>query len=64
MGKRAKGVPWSILGSHVCVGQRAWLQPVGCVLMECQCPILEDKAGPRPSQDIWETGLRGEQVAG
>jgi len=40
-GKRAKVIPRSVLGSRVCAGQRAWLQPGGCALMGCQCPISE-----------------------
>ena len=43
MGKRAEGIPRSILRSWVCVGQRAWLQPGGCTLMGCQCPILGEQ---------------------
>jgi len=39
MGKWVKGIPQSILRSWVNAGQRAWLQPSGCTLMECWCPI-------------------------
>jgi len=40
-GKAGQRVPRSVLGSRVCVGQRAWLQPGGCALMGCRCPISD-----------------------
>jgi len=39
-GKREK-VPQSVLGSRICTGQRTWLQPGGCALMGCRCPISD-----------------------
>ena len=40
-GKAGQRVPRSVLGSRVCAGQRAWLQPGGCALMGCRCPISD-----------------------
>jgi len=40
-GKAGQRVPRSILGSWVRAGQRAWLQPGGCALMGCRCPISD-----------------------
>jgi len=40
-GKRDKRIPRSILGSQIHAGQRAWLQPGGCTLMGCRCPISD-----------------------
>ena len=40
-GKAAKVIPRSVLGSWVRAGQRAWLQPGGCTLMGCRCPISD-----------------------
>jgi len=33
----AKEISQSVLGSQIHVGERAWLQLRGCVLMGCQC---------------------------
>ena len=43
MGKQAKCIPRCVFRSQVCMGQRARLQPGGCALMGCQCPILGEQ---------------------
>jgi len=53
MEKQNKEIPQSVLGSQVCAGQRAWLQPGDCALMGCQCPILE---GQNKGLGVRETG--------
>jgi len=40
-GKQDKRIPRSVLRSRIRAGQRAWLQPGGCALMGCRCPILD-----------------------
>jgi len=39
--KAGQRVPQSILRSQIRTGQRAWLQPGGCVLIGCWCPISD-----------------------
>jgi len=39
--KVGQRVPRSVLRSWVCAGQRAWLQPGGCALIGCRCPISD-----------------------
>jgi len=59
--RKAGQRPQSVLGNQICAGQRAWLQPGGCALMGCRCPISD---GQKPSRDVRETGLKERQEQG
>jgi len=56
VGKQEK-VPRSVLRSWIHAGQRAWLQPGGS--WNADALFRMDKAGPRPSRDAREQGLKG-----
>ena len=55
-GKRDKRIPRSVLGSLICAGQRAWLQPGGCALMGCRCPISDGQGWAKAQ--LGRTGTR------
>jgi len=57
-GKRGKVIPRSVLRSRVCAGQRAWLQPGGCALMGCRCPISDGKGWAKAQPGRAGTRLR------
>ena len=50
-GKQAKVIPRSVLGSWIRAGQRAWLQPGGCALMGCRCPISDGQGWDTRERD-------------
>jgi len=56
-GKRGK-VPRSVLGSRICAGRRAWLQPGGCALMGCRCPISDGQGWAKAQPGRAGTRLR------
>ena len=58
-GKRGK-VPRSVLGSWICVGRRAWLQPGGCALMGCRCPISDGQGWAKAQPGRARTGTKRE----
>ena len=57
-GKQDKEIPQSVLGSRVCAGQRAWLQPGGCALMGCQCPISDGQGWAKAQPECARTGTK------
>jgi len=57
-------IPWSVLGSRVCMGQRAWLQPRGCALMGCQCPILDGQGWAKAQLGHMRNRTKREQDTG
>ena len=63
-GKRAKVIPRSVLGSRVCAGQRAWLQPGGCALMGCRCPISDGQGWALAQPGHTGTRLKGKARTG
>jgi len=59
-GKAGQRVPRSVLGSRVCAGQRAWLQPGGCALMGCRCPISDGQGWAKAQLGRARTGTKRE----
>ena len=59
-GKAGQRVPRSVLGSRVCAGQRAWLQPGGCALMGCRCPISDGQGWAKAQPGRARTGTKRE----
>ena len=56
--KRGKAGQVDILGSQVCAGQRAWLQPRGCTLMGCRCPISGGQGWAKAQPGRARTGTK------
>jgi len=57
-GKRDKRIPGS--RSWICAGQRAWLQPGGCALMGCRCPISRGQGWAKAQPGHMRTGTKRE----
>jgi len=57
-GKAGQRVPRSVLGSWVRAGQRAWLQPGGCALMGCRCPISDGQGWAKAQPGHARTRLK------
>ena len=63
VGKRAKVIPRSIrVGSQVRVEQRAWLQPGGCALMGCRCPISDGQGWAKAQPGHARTGTKENKI--
>jgi len=63
-GKAGQRVPRSVLGSQVRAGQRAWLQPGGCALMGCRCPISDGQGWAKAQPGHVGTRLKGKARTG
>jgi len=64
MGKRDRGMPQSVLRSWVHAGQRAWLQPRGCALIGCRCPISDGQGWAKAQLGCARTGTKENRILG
>jgi len=61
-GKRAKVIPRSVLGSWICTGRGLGFSLEAAPSWDADALFRMDKAGPRPSRDARETGLKENKI--